>query len=287
MKNDLKKISEEIRDILNKKREELNLTFFENTHKYTMKNLNGENKSDWPSVSKIMKLFYKEFPTEEAAEKKSKGDPELKKQLILEWAESGRMSTNLGSRGHYFLEKKTLDLFGHTKEVREPIFECNPEQIDKSDRMIIAGEKYLKLLQTRKIELIDTEIVLGDPELGYVGQPDKVWLVENKSGDGYGLLITDWKTNKPKNFEENKFTTRMYRPFQDLPDTSLGHYYIQLPFYGKLFLKMLEGTKYENIKLLGCFVVLLKEDEEFQEYRVPKEVINTIMEMDMKKYLIK
>ena len=30
MKNDLKKISEEIRDILNKKREELNLTFFEN-----------------------------------------------------------------------------------------------------------------------------------------------------------------------------------------------------------------------------------------------------------------
>jgi hypothetical protein len=65
----------------------------------------------------------------------------------------------------------------------------------------------------------------------------------------------------------------------------LGHYYLQLPFYGKLLVKMLEGTKYENIKLLGCIVVLLKDDETYQEFRVPKDIMSTIMNMDMKTIL--
>jgi hypothetical protein len=48
---------------------------------------------------------------------------------------------------------------------------------------------------------------------------------------------------------------------------------------------MLEGTKYENIKLLGCIVVLLKDDETYQEFRVPRDIISTIMDMDMKTVL--
>jgi hypothetical protein len=48
---------------------------------------------------------------------------------------------------------------------------------------------------------------------------------------------------------------------------------------------MLEGTKYGNMKLLGCIVVLLKDNSEYEEFRVPKEVINKILEMDMGLYL--
>jgi hypothetical protein len=77
----------------------------------------------------------------------------------------------------------------------------------------------------------------------------------------------------------------MYSPFNQYPSTALGHYYLQLPFYGKLLLKMLEGTKYENIKLLGCIVVLLKDSNEYEEFRVPKDVINKILDMDMGLYL--
>ena len=79
----------------------------------------------------------------------------------------------------------------------------------------------------------------------------------------------------------------MKPPFQKLPDNALGHYFTQLPFYGKLFLDMLKGSKYENIKLYGCIIVHLKEDSTFEEYRVPKEVINTILNMDMRNYLKK
>lgn len=283
----LKETAIEIREILENKRRELDLTFIEEDHKYFMRNKDGEIRSDFPSVSKVMKLFYDEFPTDEAAEKKAKGDPVKKQQLIEEWAAAGTYSTNMGSRVHYFLEQNTISLFGDYKEVRQPIFDCDFTQILKGDSMISAGKNYLKLMIDRGAELLDTEIVLGDPDLGYTGQPDKVWLIPNKNGDEIGLVITDWKTNKKKNFEENQFTKRMKFPFNDLPNNALGHYFIQLPLYGKLILKMLEGTKYENIRIYGGIVVLLKDDGDYEEFRIPKQTLTTVLEMDIGKFLKK
>lgn len=282
---DLQKAAVEIREILEEKRKELELTFIEDTHTYFMKDVDGVVKTNFPSVSKVLKKFYPEFPTDEAAEKKSKGDPVVKQQLIEEWAAAGDYSTNMGSRVHFFLEKKLIESSGGYKEVRQPIFDCDITQVLKGDSMITAGSKFLKLMEERDVVLLDTEIVLGHPELGYTGQPDKVWLVINKKKDGFGLLITDWKTNKPKNFETNNFTKPMFKPFQNLPNTALGHYYVQLPLYGKLILKMLEGTKYENMKLYGCIVVLLQEDSEFKEFRVPQDVIDTVLNMNVKDYI--
>jgi hypothetical protein len=282
---DLKKISQELREILDKKREELGLSFVEEEHIYFMKDLDGNVRNDFPSVSKVMKKFYRPFPTEEAAEKKSKGDPILKQQLIEEWAAAGTYSTNMGSRVHFLLEKKLIDLFGGYKDVRQPIFDCDFEQIVKGDAMVRAGSNYLDLMLERGAVLLDTEIVLGHPEFGYTGQPDKVWVIMNKEQTEFGLIITDWKSNKKKNFEETQFTDRMYPPFHKLPNTALGHYFTQLPFYAKLLLKMLKGSKYENIKLYGCIVVHLSDNGEYEEFRVPKDVINTILDMDVKKYI--
>jgi hypothetical protein len=284
---ELNKVAEEIRDILEEKRKELELTFIEDTHTYFMKDLDGVVKTNFPSVSKVMKFFYEEFPADEIAEKKAKGDPEEKQRLLDEWKAAGDYSTNMGSRVHFLLEQKTIEMFGGYKEVRLPIFDCDFTQILKGDSMVSAGNEFLELMVQRGAVLLDTEIVLGDPELGYTGQPDKVWLIMNKEGTEFGLIITDWKSNKPKNFEENHFTKRMYPPFQKHPNNALGHYFTQLPFYGKLLLKMLKGTKYENMKLYGCIIVLVKENGEYEEFRVPKEVITTILDMDMKRYLTK
>jgi hypothetical protein len=276
----LSNIAQEIRELIKVRQEALGLTFEEDKHIYTM---NG--RKDYPSVSKVLKKFYKAFPTEEAAYNKAGGDPEKQQQLIEEWAAAGDYSTNLGSRVHYMLEKTLIEKNGDYKEVRQPVFDCDLTQLMKSDNMIFAGKRYLELMESRKVELLDTEMVLGDPELGYTGQPDKVWLTYNKTGDDFGLLITDWKTNKPKNFEETRFTEKMYAPFESYPNNALGHYFLQLPLYGKLLIQMLKGTKYENIKLYGCIISHLKEDTFFDEYRVPKDVIDTVLEMDMKKYL--
>ena len=277
----LQEIAQDIRDVIEEKRKDLGLEFFEDEHKYLMKDLNGIIRENFPSVSKVLKHFYTEFPTEEAALKKAGGDYLEAERLMGEWAQAGKDSTNLGSRVHYFLEKELISRYGSYKEVRQPVFECDIFAQAKSDSMIRAGHNYLDLCDNRNLVLLDTEMVLGHPKLGYTGQPDKVWLTYNATGNEFGLLITDWKSNKEKNFQMNSYTKGMLHPFEEYPDNALGHYYLQLPFYGKLLIKMLEGTKYEGIKLLGCIVVLLKDTMEYEEFRVPKPIIETIMNMDM------
>ena len=287
MNKELNEVAKEIRNLLEERRKELELTFVEDTHTYYMKDVDGVVRDTFPSVSSVIKYFYDEFDSEGISLKKAKGDLEVQQQLLDEWKAAGDYATNMGSRVHYLLEKKTIEMFGDYKEVRQPIFECDFTQILKGDSMVSVGTNYLNLMVERGAVLLDTEIVLGDPEIGYTGQPDKVWLIMNKEQDEFGLVITDWKSNKKKNFEESHFTTKMKYPFQKHPNNALGHYFTQLPFYGKLLIKMLQGTKYENMKLFGCIIVLVKDDGTFEEFRVPKEVQQTILDMDMKKYLKK
>jgi len=278
----LNDVVKEIREIISQKQTELGLTFEEENHIYTM---NG--KTDYPSVSKVLKKFYTEFPTEEAAYNKAKGDPIKQQELIAEWAAAGDYSTNMGSRVHFVLESEVIKKHGSYKNVRQPEFNCDLSQIMKGDNMIVGGKKYLDLMEERGAVLLDTEMVLGHPELGYTGQPDKVWLMMNRDKTEYGIVITDWKTNKPKNFTVTNYTKKMLHPFDDYHDNALGHYYVQLPLYGKLLLKMLEGSKYENIKLYGCVISHLKEDCLYDEYKVPQDVVNIVMNMNVKQYLTK
>jgi hypothetical protein len=277
----LSNIAQEIRELVKTRQQELGLTFEEDKHIYTM---NG--RKDYPSVSKVLKQFYTEFPSEEISYHKAGGDPQKQQQLLDEWAAAGEYSTNMGSRVHYVLEKNVIERNGNYKEVRQPIFDCDLTQMMKGDAMINAGKKYVDLMEERGAVLLDTEMVLGDPELGYTGQPDKIWLMMNRAKTEFGFVVTDWKTNKKKNFQETGYTKRLKDPFGKFPDTALGHYYLQLPLYAKLLLKMLQGTKYANIKLLGCVITHLSDEAQFEEYRVPQEIVNTVLDMDVKKYLI-
>lgn len=282
---DLKVTTKEIRDIITKRQKEFCISFIEDTHTYFMRDLDGEIKNTFPSVSTVLKAFYNPFDsTKTGAFKKCNGDTELEKQLLTEWKKTADYSTNKGSRVHYELEKELVRQYGSYKEVRQPIFECDDEQIYSGNQMIIAGKNYLKLMHDRGAILLDTEIILGSPELGIVGQPDKVWLMIDKNGN-LGIVVTDWKSNQPKNFEVHSYTKLMLPPFQKYWDTSLSHYYIQLPLYAKLLMKMLEGTKFQDLKFFGAVVVLLRKEEFFEEHRVPGDVVNTVMTMDVKKYL--
>lgn len=282
---DIKDFAVKLRNTLYQKQKEYGLEFFEEEHKYHMKDINGEVRNDFPSVSKVLNCFYDKFDSEGISYQKSGGDPKIQEKLLKEWADAGEYATNLGSRTHFLLEQKSLEMFNLDKELRQPIYKCDIQQIQKSDSMVKAGVKFLNLMKNRGAVLIDTEMILGSPTLGYTGTPDKIWVMENKEKSGFVLVITDYKTNKPKNFQSTKFTKKMKTPFHFLDDTALSHYFIQLPLYGKLMIDMLKGTEYEDVKFVGGVVVLLKDDSDFVEYRIPKEVINTVMEMDVKKYL--
>ena len=281
---DLQEIAKDVKETIIQKQKEFGLEFFEEEHKYYMKDLDGTIRSDFPSVSKVLKYFYEEFDSETISYRKSGGDPDEQKRLLKEWADAGNYATNMGSRTHFILEQKSLEMFDIQKEVRQPIFECDILQIQKSDSMVKAGEKFLKLMKDRGAVLIDTEMTLGSPELGYTGTPDKLWVMENKEKNGIIFFTTDYKTNKPKNFEIQYYTKKLYSPFNEYHDTALTHYYIQLPLYGKLMMNMLKGTKYENVSFAGGVVVLLKEDGDYQEYKVPIDITKKVFNLDIRKY---
>ena len=142
----LNEASSEIRGLLEEKRNELKLSFIEEEHIYFMKDQNGEVCSNFPSVSKLIKKFHKYFDAPKKALEMSGGDKDAQQKLLSEWKAAGVYSTNVGSRVHYMLENETINRYGSYKEVRQPIFECNEEQIAKGDRMIKAGEKFLDLV---------------------------------------------------------------------------------------------------------------------------------------------
>lgn len=277
---ELLEISNEIRDIISNKQRSYDLTFVEDTHTYYIRNLEGEITTKFPSVSTVIKQFYNEFPDHEKSFEMCDGDLVAQDELLKKWRSSADYANSIGSRTHFLLEKDLLELYGSYKEVRKPIFDCDQEQTQISNLMIDAGHNFIQLMHRRKAVLLDTEMVLGCPYLGYTGQPDKVWLIKNENGE-IGLIITDWKTNKPKNFEVHSYTKPMLPPFEDYMDTSLSHYMIQLPSYGRLLLNMLKGSKYENIKLFGCIIVHLLDTGTFKEYRIPRDFINKVLTMDM------
>lgn len=278
-KDELSKIALEIREIISQKQKELELSFVEDTHTYYIKTKSGEITSKYPSVSTVIKQFYNEFPEHDISYSMSNNDIFEQDRLLKEWRAEADYANNKGSRVHYLLEKDLLAMYGSYKEVRKPIFQCDETQIEDGNRMIDAGHDFIRTMHRRGAVLLDTEMILGSNDLEYTGQPDKVWLMFNDDNE-LGFVITDWKTNKEKNFEIHHYTEPMLPPFEDEMDTALSHYKIQLPLYARLILDMLKGSKYENMKLFGCIIVHLNKDGKFNEIRVPKKFIERVMTME-------
>lgn len=285
MENDvlyLREIAVEIREIIKNRQEELGLVFDEENHIYTMRDNNGVVRNNWVSVSKLVHNFHEAFPTQEASLKKAKGDVVLQQELLKQWEAEGTYSTNLGSRVHFILETELLKKFDYDKMVREPIFECNEEQIIKSDNMISNGVSFINKCEEKGLVLLDTEMVLGSNRLSYVGQPDVIFLY--KKDNKLSFIIADYKSNKKKNFEITRWTKNMYYPFNDLPNIALGHYNLQLPFYARLLKDMLNGSKYEDISLHSCVIIHLREDC-YKTHVVDKLTIEKVFNLDLSKYV--
>ena len=113
---DLKEISEDIKNILEKRRKELYLTFIEEDHKYYMKDVDGAIKSTFPSVSTIIKRFHKKFDANGISLKMAGGNVEKQKLILQEWKDAGDYSTTMGSRVHYELELELIKRYGNYKQ---------------------------------------------------------------------------------------------------------------------------------------------------------------------------
>lgn len=102
---------------------------------------------------------------------------------------------------------------------------------------------------------------------------------------GYSFIVTH-NTNKIKNMEPQSYNGFMLPPFESLRDYAVNHYKLQLPFYGRLFKKLLKGTQFEDLKYLGSIIVSLGIDGNFREFRVEKEIADKVFNLDVKKELL-
>jgi len=284
-RENLLEIAAEINEAIKARREKLALSFLENKHIYYMRTVKGDITSKWKSVSKIVSQFHPPFDSYGLSLKIAKGDLEKQQELLAEWKQAGADSINLGSRVHFELEKMIVEEYGGYKEVRQPIFHIDEEQKIRSDNMIKAGRNFIDKMHEREAVLLDTEMVLGDNELMYVGQPDNTWLMLNKSKTDFGIVVTDHKSNKPKNFVAMPYNGDMYPPFQNYKDFALSHYFTQIPLYGRLIIKMLSESKFSDKKFLGGVIALMKDDATYEEFKVPQEMVNIIFSMDLKPYV--
>lgn len=284
-RENLLEIAGEMNEVMKERRERLALSFVENKHIYYMRRTDGDITSKWKSVSKIVSQFHPPFDSYGLSLKIAQGDPEKQKELLAEWKQAGADSINLGSRVHYELEKMIVEEYGGYKELRQPIFHIDEEQKIRSDNMIKAGRAFIDKMHERGAVLLDTEMVLGDPELAYVGQPDNTWLILNSAKSDFGIVVTDHKSNKPKNFVAMPYNGNMYPPFQEYKDFALTHYYTQIPLYGRLIIKMLSESKFADKKFLGGVVALMKDDATYEEFKVPQEISKIIFSMDLTKYV--
>src|ERR1035441_7387564 len=125
---DLDDIAKEIREIINKKQKELEISFIENTHTYFIKDIKGKIRSDYPSVSGLIDHFYLPFDDKAKSLQMCNGDVDKQKILLAEWKAKGDFATNMGSRAHYELELEVIRRYGNYKSVREPEFIVNDEQ---------------------------------------------------------------------------------------------------------------------------------------------------------------
>ena len=81
----LTEIAQEIRECVEIRKKELELTFYEDEHIYFMRDLDGNHRNNFPSVSKVIKSFYIPFDAETKATQMTGGDEEETRILLEKW----------------------------------------------------------------------------------------------------------------------------------------------------------------------------------------------------------
>lgn len=204
MKNNLKQ------DILDKLSlyEDPLFTFSHKDHKYHY------DTEELSSVTKYISKFHKKFDEDFWAQKKSEKTGVDKKDILLEWKKTAKVSTDLGSELHKWIENYFNGLFQQLPR--------NPEMINRINKFNIIWSKHLKDLTPVKFEQM-----IFSKKLRIAGTIDSIFL------KGDRLIILDWKSNKKFTFDtpDQKCWENLLPPFQDWCKNHLNEYSIQISLY--------------------------------------------------------
>lgn len=189
-----------------------------------------------PSVTSFIKKFSKPFDEEYWLNYKSKQLQISKESLKEEWDLKGKIGRELGTLIHNYLEAR------FKRKIISPYI---PEYLDnqKINNLIDVCEQYYK--DWNHIEVEALELVVGNTKIA--GTLDK--LME-------GGLLRDFKSGQLKSGYEP-----LLSPFDDMIDSSLNKYALQLNTYRQLL-------EEKDIKINKMEIIFFTEDE-YQIHDIP------------------
>lgn len=208
------------------------ILYIDKTHEY----VNLVTGAKLPSVTTFIKRFFKPFDEKYWLEYKSKQLGIPKEELKKEWDLKGKIGRELGTIIHNYLEAR------FKRKITSPVI---PSYIDanKINRIIDVCEQYYK--DWNHIEVEALELVVGNEKIA--GTLDK--LME-------GGLLRDFKTGQLKPGYES-----LLNPFENLIDSSLNKYAIQLNTYRQLL-------EEKDIKINKMEIVFFTE-ENYEIHDIP------------------
>lgn len=182
-----------------------------------------------PSVSSKYKEF--EIPFDKSIAKFiAKSRKITEEEVLKEWEEKGNLSAKFGTITHKFAEDygndRTLKSNNISEEGVVEFFKDNPNYIIIEQELVVYNKKY-KYAGTMDLLLYDTEKNI--------------------------IILADWKTNI--DLHKNYKGKLLLKPFENILDTPLNKYKIQLNLYDMCL-------EENNIKVDKRLVIWLNEDIE-------------------------
>ncbi len=201
------------------------------------------------SVTRLIEEYTNEFNSQEMAERVATRDNKTVQQVLDEWQYKNKFSVTKGSTCHEFSQslwsgdKFIPNMFDNSKEYKEAVQKIMEQAIN-----------FYNDYQS-KLEHIADEFIIGSDEYDIASAIDHIFI--NKLTGG--LVLADYKTNSDI-YKNEKYAKSMKVPLQNLKDTTLNHYFLQLSIYKYLV------EKYSDLKFDEMFIIWYSEQNE--DYKI-------------------
>ena len=236
-----------------------NFKFFEEDHHYEY-----NEKKVGISVTKLISTYANEFDSQAIAEKVALKENKTVSEVLEEWNYKNKFACAKGSTCHEYVQTlwskipyKT-DKFDESKEYYNVIKKIQHQADNFYDDY------------KENFEHLADEFVIGSEEYDIASAIDHLFI--NKLTGG--LILVDYKTNTDI-YKNDKYAKNMKVPLQNLKDTTLNHYFLQLSIYKFIV------EKYTELKIEDMFITWLSEtNENYEIIEVPylKEEVEKILE---------
>ena len=245
------------------------IEFVEDVHKYFIPDGKG-NKIELPSVSKTIEQWVPYTDWDERAEWKAVQLGKTKEEIQRMWHENNIISTNCGSKTHFFGENMMNMFIGKEELTKKNLpFQYTDDDyiIPYNGKEIAITNYYLDILKNDDVYPVMPEV------MGCANLTDKCTVKQPYAGTMDILLayrvngeivyaIHDYKTNKDL---YNSYTRdnhmMMLPPFDDMYEEAFSHYTIQLSMYQIMLMQL-------GIKVVDRVLIWLKDDGTYVKARL-------------------